>query len=156
MAGRSQGGSEQRSPYSPQFITALNEFEDRTSAALGLEAASSDSKPDASGGGGKGGGAGSAAAGAGGWLLNRCDGMVVVDACFECCGFVLYRRPLFYAVLSCDGDGVVVRVVSAWSVPDTAAGGMVVNTWRRKSRFRFWDRACVLAACAPAFFTCFP
>ena len=75
MGGRSQGGSEQRSPYSPQFITALNEFEDRTCAVLGLEAGSSpdsDSKPGAAGGGKKGGGAGSAAAGAGGWLLNRC------------------------------------------------------------------------------------
>ena len=73
------GGSEQRSPYSPQFITALNEFEDRTCAALGLEAGSadSDSKPGAADGGGgkKGGGAGSAAAGAGGWLLNRYDVM---------------------------------------------------------------------------------
>lgn len=72
MGGRSQGGSEQRSPYSPQFITALNEFEDRTAAALGLEAASPDSQLSAASGGKKErGGAGSAATGAGGWLLNR-------------------------------------------------------------------------------------
>lgn len=74
MGGRSRGGSEQRSPYSPQFITALHEFGDRARASLGMEA-----------GGGGGGGdnlegvggrgekttAGSAAAEAGGWLLNR-------------------------------------------------------------------------------------
>lgn len=68
MGGRSQGGSEQRSPYSPQFITALNEFEDRTCAALGLETAGPDSKPGVKK---ERGAAGSAAAGAGGWLLNR-------------------------------------------------------------------------------------
>lgn len=75
MGGRSQGGSEQRSPYSPQFITALNEFEDRTCGALGLEAGGADFKPGAADEGKKGGGAGSAAAGAGGWLLNRCGAM---------------------------------------------------------------------------------
>lgn len=101
MGGRSQGGSEQRSPYSPQFITALNEFEDRTCAALGMEAASADSKPGAAGGGKKGSGAGSAAAGAGGWVLNRCDGVVVV--CLLVCGlcqvrFVLCPRSFFRAV----------------------------------------------------------
>lgn len=84
MSGRSQGGSEQRSPYSPQFITALNEFEDRTCAALGVEAAGPDSKPSYAGGGGKErGGAGSAVAGAGGWLLSR---WWLLLSCLVCCG----------------------------------------------------------------------
>ncbi|CAN0495070.1 unnamed protein product, partial [Ectocarpus sp. 12 AP-2014] len=79
MGGRSQGGSQQRSPYSPQFITALNEFEDRACAALGLEAngagnAAGDEKKERTGG------AGSAAAGAGGWLLNRVTNLVKTSA----------------------------------------------------------------------------
>lgn len=71
MAGRSQGGSEQRSPYSPQFITALREFEDRVCAALGVEADSSSAGKADTGGGKKERTAGSAAAGAGGWLIDR-------------------------------------------------------------------------------------
>ncbi|CAM9346739.1 unnamed protein product, partial [Scytosiphon promiscuus] len=68
MSGRSQGGLEQRSPYSPQFIKALTEFEDRTSAALGLEGtAGQGSRADADGDRKRErSGAGSAAAGAGG------------------------------------------------------------------------------------------
>ncbi|CAM9622765.1 unnamed protein product, partial [Laminaria digitata] len=88
MGGRSRGGSEQRSPYSPQFITALHEFGDRARASLGVEA-------DTGGGGGGGGGggnlegggrkgekttAGSAAAEAGGWLLNRVTSLVKTSA----------------------------------------------------------------------------
>lgn len=72
MGGRSQGGSGQRSPYSPQFVAALHEFEDRVCAALGVPAPGSKSGTGDSGGGKRGRNSGSTAAGAGGWLLNRC------------------------------------------------------------------------------------
>lgn len=94
MGGRSQGGSEQRSPYSPQFIKALNEFEDRMCAALGLEAyAGQGSKADVEGDRKRErSGAGAAASGAGGWLLNRCVCVCVcvwvwvcVFLCFSVC-----------------------------------------------------------------------
>lgn len=58
---------EQRSPYSPQFVAALIEFEDRLCAAQGVESAG----PNGRDGLKKERTAGSAAAGAGGWLLNR-------------------------------------------------------------------------------------
>lgn len=91
MSGRSQGGSEQRSPYSPQFITALNEFEDRTCAALGLEATAPGSTPSgAADGGKKERSTGSAAAGAGGWLINRCFFFVSFSvSCLRCGTIVL-------------------------------------------------------------------
>lgn len=70
MGGRSQGGSEQCSPYSPHFVAALHEFEDRVCAALGVSIPNS--KSSRGGGIKKERSAGSAAAGAGGWLLNTC------------------------------------------------------------------------------------
>lgn len=69
MAGRRHGGPEKRSPYSPQFIMALQEFEDRVCVALGVPALGG--KSAAGSMGKKGPSAGASAAGAGGWLLNR-------------------------------------------------------------------------------------
>lgn len=106
MGGRSRGGSEQRSPYSPQFITALHEFGDRARASLGVEAAS-DMGDCGSGGGGnlEGGGrkgektAGSAAAEAGGWLLNRSAYFVFALVFFFACTISLsdFRNFLAFA-----------------------------------------------------------
>lgn len=69
MKGRSHGGAEQRNPYSPHFITALHEFEDRVCAALGVVVGST--KAGAGNGYRMGQTAASAATGAGGWLLDR-------------------------------------------------------------------------------------
>lgn len=67
LSGRSGEGQEQHNPYSPQFISALKEFEDRLRAALDSEAAA---KAGQVGLGKKERSAGLAAAGAGRWLLD--------------------------------------------------------------------------------------
>lgn len=67
ISGRSGVGQEQRNPYSPQFISALKNFEDRLRAALDSDDAVKAGQIRL---GKKERSAGSAAAGAGRWLLD--------------------------------------------------------------------------------------
>ena len=100
MGGRSRGGSEQRSPYSPQFITALHEFGDRARASLGVEAATGGGGSNLDDGGRKGEKttAGSAAAEAGGWLLNRLAYVLLLCFCSCVCFCFLWLEGFFGGV----------------------------------------------------------